>query len=55
VDGACEHGNELSGSINCWEKFSVAAQLASSQKGHRYMGVSYVCVCVCVYIYYIYD
>jgi hypothetical protein len=29
VEGSCEHGNELSGSIKFW----VAAQLAASQEG----------------------
>jgi predicted deacylase len=28
VEGACEHGNELSGSINCWE---VLEQLHNEQ------------------------
>jgi hypothetical protein len=30
-EGSCEHGNEPSGSIKCWEK--VAAQLVASKKG----------------------
>jgi hypothetical protein len=32
VEGSCEHGNEHSDSIKCWE-VSVAAQLADSQEG----------------------
>jgi hypothetical protein len=27
VDGCCEHGNELSGSIKCWDGFSRRAEL----------------------------
>jgi hypothetical protein len=30
VVGSCEHGNEPSGSVKCWE---VAAQLADSEVG----------------------
>jgi hypothetical protein len=30
--GSCEHSNEPSGSINCWDVL-VAAQLAFSQEG----------------------
>jgi hypothetical protein len=32
VEGSCEHGNETSGSIKCWEVLEVA-QLAPSQEG----------------------
>jgi hypothetical protein len=31
--GPCEHGNEPSGSIKCWEVLEVAAQLTVSQEG----------------------
>jgi hypothetical protein len=31
VEGSCEHGNEPSASIKCWE-ILVAAQLADSQE-----------------------
>jgi hypothetical protein len=33
VEGSCEHGNEPSGSIKCWEVLRVAAQLVASQEG----------------------
>jgi hypothetical protein len=33
VEGSCEHGNELSSSINCLEIVRVAAQPAASQEG----------------------
>jgi hypothetical protein len=29
----CEHGNETSGSVKCWEILWVAAELAASQEG----------------------
>jgi hypothetical protein len=32
VEGSCEHCNEPSGSIKCWEVL-VAAQLAAFQEG----------------------
>jgi hypothetical protein len=32
VAGSCEHGNELSVSIKCWE-ISVAERLGPSQEG----------------------
>jgi hypothetical protein len=32
VEGSCEHSNEPSGSIKCWEVLE-AAQLAASQEG----------------------
>jgi hypothetical protein len=32
-EGSCEHGNEPSGSIKCWEILRVAPQLAASQEG----------------------
>jgi hypothetical protein len=34
VEGSCEHGNEPSGTIKCWEILLVAEQLAG------YHGVS---------------
>jgi hypothetical protein len=37
VEGSCEHGNELSGSIKYWGNFLVAAQLAASQEGLSFM------------------
>jgi hypothetical protein len=33
VEGSCEHGNEPSGFIKCWEVLELAAQLAASQEG----------------------
>jgi hypothetical protein len=30
---ACDHGNEPSSSIKCWENSRVAAQLAASKEG----------------------
>jgi hypothetical protein len=30
MEGSCEHGDEPSGTLKCWE---VAAQLAASQAG----------------------
>jgi hypothetical protein len=33
VEGSCEHGNELLGSIKCWEILRAAAQLAAFQEG----------------------
>jgi hypothetical protein len=33
VKGSCEHGNEFSDFIKCWEVLELAAQLAASQKG----------------------
>jgi hypothetical protein len=33
VEGSCEHGNEPSGSIKCWEVLEVAAQLVASLEG----------------------
>jgi hypothetical protein len=32
VESSCEHGNELSGSIKCWEVLE-AAQLVACQEG----------------------
>jgi hypothetical protein len=37
VECSCEHSNEPSGSIKCWE---VLAQLAASQEGLSSMGES---------------
>jgi hypothetical protein len=33
MEGSCEHGNEHSGSIKCWEISGVSAQIAASQEG----------------------
>jgi hypothetical protein len=38
MDGCCEHGNELLGSINCWI-FFVPEGLSSSQKGPYHVKV----------------
>jgi hypothetical protein len=34
MKGSCEHGNEPSGSMNCWEVLE-SEQLAASQVGFR--------------------
>jgi hypothetical protein len=44
VEGSCGHGNELSGSIKCWE----AAQLAACQEG-----LSSMSECCCKMLYYL--
>jgi hypothetical protein len=33
MEGSCEHDNEPSGSIKCWEVPRVVAQRVTSQKG----------------------
>jgi hypothetical protein len=32
VEGSCEHGNEPSGSIKCWETLGIAERLAASEE-----------------------
>jgi hypothetical protein len=39
VKGFCEHGNEPSCSINCWEVLGVAVQLAASREWLNSMGL----------------
>jgi hypothetical protein len=34
---SCEHGDEILGSIICWDFFLVAEQLLASQEGFRSM------------------
>jgi hypothetical protein len=41
VEGSCEHGNEPSGSIKCWQVLEfiiLGAQLAASQEGLTSVG-----------------
>jgi hypothetical protein len=53
VESSCELGNELSGSIKCWELPSgcTTCGLSSGTQLHRVSYVCiyiYMCVCVCV-------
>jgi hypothetical protein len=41
VEGSCEHGNELSGSIKCW-KFLSSCTTGSFSRRVQLHGVSYV-------------